>query len=357
MTTLGVIAALIATLILAAVCALALLTLFASRTPHGRLKPIFALGFTLSRLVARGQEGNELGTRDMGTTEGREGARKRFLDNVNALARPVPFAGQIEDRRVPAPHGDVPVRIYTPPGDGPFPIVVYMHGGGFVVGSIDYTDGVTRTLAEKTPAVVLSVEYRLAPEAPFPAAVDDCALVLAWAAEHANELRGIPRALTVAGDSAGGSLAAALALRDRASSAGLVGLQALIYPSVDLSTTDRESYRAFATGYGLSRVAVEECAELYLPEVADRTRPEASPLRADSLAGLAPALVVTAGFDVLRDEGIAYARRLEKDDVPVRHLLQPHLPHGFITLNRMCGEAEATLAEIAVEIRATAQTS
>lgn len=135
---------------------------------------------------------------------------------------------------------------------------------------------------------------------------------------------------------------------------GRIALQVLIYPSVDGTNTERGSYQHFGTGYGLSRQAVEDCIALYVPDPAQRHGSDASPLRAPSHAGLAPAFVITAGFDVLRDEGIEYAGRLKKAGVRVRHLHQPHLPHGFITMNRLCREAGATIEEIAAEIRAVA---
>jgi len=287
----------------------------------------------------------------MDTPEQIASARSDFAKNTASLSKPVEFAGTIEERALPgAPGGELPVRVYKPDAPGPLPLIVYFHGGGFVVGNPDYTDAATRILALRTPAVVVSVDYRLAPEHPLPAAPDDCEFAVNWCFENAEALGARPGPLAVAGDSAGGNLSAVVAQRDLASGRRRVGLQVLIYPCVDATRMDRESQVAFAKGYGLSAKDIEDCMRRYAPAGTDRAAPDLSPLHAKSLAGLAPAFVVTAGFDVLRDEGTEYAAALGSAGVEVRHVNEPAMPHGFITMTRLCSEAQTTLESIASEV-------
>jgi acetyl esterase len=199
--------------------------------------------------------------------------------------------------------------------------------------------------------VVVSVDYRMAPEHPGPAAVEDCDFAVAWCFENAEALGARRGPVAVAGDSAGGNLSAVVSQRDHAAGRGRIGLQVLIYPWLDLARTDRGSHVAFGSGFGLSRKDLEECLQHYVPAVADRSHPDLSPLHAKSLAGLPPAHLVTAGFDVLRDEGLAYADALREAGVPVRHVDESALPHGFITMTRLCSEAEQRLDAIAAEVR------
>jgi len=321
-------------------------------TPHGRIKPIFALVFRLGPLLRPGSAERGIGAAEMVTPEATEKVRAGFLEQIAPLARPVPFDGTVEDRRLPgAPGGELPVRIYRPSQAGGLPLIVYFHGGGFCVGSPDYTDCATRRLAERTPAVVVSVDYRMAPEHPGPAAVEDCDFAVAWCFENAEALGARRGPVAVAGDSAGGNLSAVVSQRDHAAGRGRIGLQVLIYPWLDLARTDRGSHVAFGSGFGLSRKDLEECLQHYVPAVADRSHPDLSPLHAKSLAGLPPAHLVTAGFDVLRDEGLAYADALREAGVPVRHVDESALPHGFITMTRLCSEAEQRLDAIAAEVR------
>jgi acetyl esterase len=342
-------------LVVAAAVLLALAHHWAN-TPHGRLKPIFALAFRLAPLLDPRGARRGIGAAEMDTPEQTATVRSEFQRNVSRLSRPVTFTGTVEDRKLPgAPGGELPVRIYTPrvPGGGiPLPLVVYFHGGGFVVGSPDYTDVTTRMLAMSAPAVVVSVDYRMAPEHPFPAAVEDGDFAVQWCLDNAASLGARPGRVAVAGDSAGGNLSAVMAQRDAAAGRGGIGLQVLIYPWLDLARTDRASHVAFGTGYGITTGDLEDCARRYVPPGADRTHPDLSPLHAKSLAELPPAYVLTAGFDVLRDEGIAYVDALRAEGVDVEHVNQAALPHGFITMNRLCSEARTSLEAIASQIRA-----
>jgi len=246
------------------------------------------------------------------------------------LQNPEPV-GEAVDRTVPGPAGDIAVRIYRPAASsGPLPVIVFAHGGGFVFCDLDSHDDLCRAMTNGVGAIVVSVDYRLAPECRWPAAVDDVYAVAGWAAGHAAELGADPDLLVVAGDSAGGNLAAVTAVlaRDRGRPA-LAG-QLLIYPAIaaDFGTA---SYRDFGTGYYNTATAMAWYWDQYVPHHADRSHPTASPLQAE-LAGLPPAVVITAGFDPLRSEGEAYANALADQSVPTIYRNYPGAIHGFMTM-------------------------
>lgn len=240
------------------------------------------------------------------------------------LGRPARVAS-VEDR----PIASVPTRVYRH-GAGAAPAVVYFHGGGWVVGGLDTHDGVCRALASQTGATVISVDYRLAPEHAFPAAFDDAVAVTRFVAANGKELGLSPGVVAVAGDSAGGNLAAAVALRARDEAIALRG-QLLVYPVTDCAA-ESSSYADFATGHFLTRETMRYFVRQYLPRHEDRRRPEASPLHAPSAAGVAPAFVVTAEADVLRDEGRAYAEKLRREGVAVEHAEGTGMLHGFFSM-------------------------
>jgi acetyl esterase len=245
--------------------------------------------------------------------------------------------GAVEDRTVPVEHGELPARVYFPKdgpeGDVPRPTVVFFHGGGFVIGDLDTHDNQCRMVCRELGAVVLSVAYRVAPEDRFPAAVDDCFAAARWAADHVEELGGDADRIAVAGDSAGGNLAAVVAQLARDAGAPKLAAQLLVYPAVDFRDDDgRYPSRAEnAEGYFLTRADMEWFARHYA-EDADDTDPRLSPIAGD-LAGLPPAVVVTAEFDPLRDEGDAYARALADAGVEVVHRSFPGMIHGFFDLS------------------------
>ena len=253
-----------------------------------------------------------------------------------------------EDLTIPGPGGAIPVRVYRP-GDGPAPVFLYFHGGGWVLGSLTTHHGVCATLARLSGSVVCSVDYRLAPEHRYPAALDDAWAATTWAAKHAEEIGGLAGALAVGGDSAGGNLAAICALRARDVELPLA-LQVLVYPVTD-ADLDTSTYREFADGYFLTRFGMEWFWDHYLPD-GDRFVPDASPLRAADVGGTAPALVITAGFDPLRDEGEAYARRLEEAGVPVTLTRYDGMIHGFYRMPGVMSVANDALAETADALRA-----
>lgn len=240
------------------------------------------------------------------------------------LFGPTDAVGAVIDQALPGP---VRIRVYRPAGGARgLPALVYFHGGGWVAGSLDTHDGVCRALCARTPCAVVSVDYRLAPEHRFPAAVEDAWAATAWVAEHAGSIGGDASRIAVGGDSAGGTLAAVVALRARDHGLAL-GLQLLVYPATD-HDLETPSYREFASGYGLTRDGMRWYWGHYLGPDGDGSRPEASPLRADDLTGVAPACVLTVEFDPLRDEGEAYAERLRAAGVPVERRRAAGLIHG-----------------------------
>jgi acetyl esterase len=242
---------------------------------------------------------------------------------------PGPELARVEDAKVPVSGGSVPVRVLVPPGQ-PRAVIVYYHGGGWVLGSIDESDLLGRTLAERTGCAVVLVGYRLAPEYRFPTAVDDSQDALDWAVTHLTEIAGSPVPVVVAGDSAGGNLAAVLARRARSHGSPPISLQVLVYPvtDCDLSTT---SYTDPANQLILSAQSMVWFWDHYAPEQAARTHPDASPLRAPDVSHLPPAVIITAEHDVLRDEGELYATRLVKAGVPVVFRRFDGQMHGFFT--------------------------
>ena len=233
---------------------------------------------------------------------------------ITAAMRP-PVEGEavarVEDRAVPGPAGEIPVRIYRPEGAAPLPALVHFHGGGWVIGSLDGADITCRALANASGCVVVSVDYRLAPEHRFPAAPQDCYAAARWVAEHAGELGIDPARVGVSGDSAGGNLATVVALMAREKGGPPLAFQLLVYPVTDCDFTSA-SYEANADGYFLTRDWMTWFWDHYIPDVSQRSDPRASPLRVKDLSGLPPALVITAEFDPLRDEGEAYAERLRE---------------------------------------------
>ncbi|WP_254861962.1 alpha/beta hydrolase [Halovivax gelatinilyticus] len=254
----------------------------------------------------------------------------------------------VRDLRIDGPGGDLPVRVYRPEREDP-PTLVFTHGGGWTLGTLDSADNICRELASRAACLVVSVDYRLAPEHPFPAATDDAYAALAWAADHAAELGGDPDRLGVAGTSAGGNLAAASAIRARDGGPTLAG-QFLLYPMTDRQF-DRPSYAEHGDGPLLTEADVRWFWEQYLRSPVDEHNPFATICRHPDLAGVAPATVVTAGHDVLRDEGVAYADRLDEAGVDVDHAHYPSMAHGFLSLTDSVSRADEAMDGLAESIR------
>jgi acetyl esterase len=257
----------------------------------------------------------------------------------------------VVDRTIPGPGGEIPVRIYAPIRDAGMPVVVYCHGGGWVLSDLDTHDVVCRKLALASSSIVVSVDYRLAPEHPFPAAVDDAYAAVLWVGGNAESFGGDPSRIAVAGDSAGGNLAAVVAQLARDRKGPRLAAQVLFYPAVDLSRLDTQSYKDFATGYYLTRELIEAFRVRYAPNPEDWKSPLVSPILASSLKDLPPAVVVTEQFDPLRDEGEAYAARLKAEGVPVVQKRYAGILHGFLTLDRLLPQADAAIRLAGTELK------
>jgi acetyl esterase len=290
-----------------------------------------------------------------------------FAERVAAarvrIARASPMRGTPEvvakvlDRTLPGPGGAIPVRIYDPrggdgnaPAAGSAPALLYYHGGGFVAGNLDSHDVLTRALANRAQCVVIAVDYRLAPEHRYPAAMDDAWAALQWVAVHAVELDVDATRLAVGGDSAGGLLAALVAQRARASGVSL-RLQLLLYPNTD-ATMSRPSWQTFGTpAFVVDRHEMKERYDAWLPDDIDRASPDVSPLFAHDLTGLAATMIVTADHDPLCDEGNEYAAKLRAAKVEVEHVCWPGMIHGFASMAGVLDAGQALIDRSAAALR------
>jgi acetyl esterase len=259
--------------------------------------------------------------------------------------------GAVEDRTIAGAAGEMPARIYTPTGRGPFPVLVYFHGGGWVIGNLEAYDPTCRALTNAAGCMVVAMEYRLAPEHKFPAAPEDCYAALQWVAAHAAAMGGDPTRLAIGGDSAGGNLTAVVAQMVRDRGGPSLVYQLLVYPVTDYNF-DTASYRENADGYLLTKDAMVWFWNHYLRSAADGSNLLASPLRAQNLRGLPPALILTAEFDPLRDEGEAYAARLREAGVPVTLKRYNGMIHGFFSLGAVFDQGKQAMAEAAAGLRA-----
>jgi acetyl esterase len=278
-------------------------------------------------------------------------ARAQYEARIALMAPAAEIAGTRE-QAIDGPGGPLRIRIYTPLGTGPFPLLVFFHGSGFVLCSLDTHDGMCRNLCAGAACVVASVDYRLAPEHKFPAGIDDCLHATHWAVAHAAALGADPARVAIAGDSAGATMAAvtALRLREAAGGPGLCG-QLLLYPVTDYHTPGTRSYETNAEGYGLTRDTMKWFWAHYLTDPSEAAHPHASPLRATDLSGLPPALVITAEYDPLCDEGELYAQRLRAAGVPTALTRYDGVNHGFMFWVGIVAKAGAAMTEACAWLR------
>jgi len=254
---------------------------------------------------------------------------------------------KIENRMIPVSQDtEIMIRIYTPNGEGPFPIFIYHHGGGWVIGNLDTSDATCRMIANRTKRIVISVDYRLAPEFKFPIPVEDSYAALNWVSVNSNIINGNASNIVVGGDSAGGNLAAVVSLLARDQNGPDIKAQILIYPVTEFSYSSN-SYYEFQKGYGLDREWMIWFGNYYLNSDDEKRNKYVSPLLADDLSNLPPAFVINAEFDVLRDEGIAYANRMKAAGVKVETLCEPGLVHTYFTNMELFPERiKATISKI-----------
>ena len=278
--------------------------------------------------------------------------RQQLRTMVTLMDEPAPALARIENVRIPGPAGDIPARVYSAraAGGALMPAVVYFHGGGWVQGDLETHHGLCARLAQHAGALVVAVDYRLAPEHKFPAAVEDCLAAYTWLRAHGRELGADPARVAVAGDSAGGNLSAVVSQLAAAGKVPVPTCQALIYPAVDFSF-ETDSHRDMVDGHVIPRDRVLWYMEQYLRSEADKADLRASPLRAPSLAGQPPAMIVTAGFDPLRDEGQAYADRLRGAGVDVVYREYPGQIHAFVSLTKAIPQGLACTLEVADYLR------
>jgi len=284
-------------------------------------------------------------TYTMSVAEGRD-----LLDELFVDEDPEPV-GETLHTEIQGPEEAIPLRIYAPEGEGPFPVLVFYHGGGWVRGSLEGYDGLCRKITHRAECLVVSVDYRRAPENPFPAGFEDCYAATEWAAEYAESLGGDPERIAIGGDSAGGNLTAAVALAARDRDGPDLNHQLLIYPAGNPPAVEwLDSYDENASGYLLEMESVIWYLEQYC-DPADYGNHYAFPLRARDFSELPPATVITAGFDPIRDEGTAFVDRLEEADVPVDHLHYDAQIHGFVSLYDHLDAGAEAIEELSGNLR------
>jgi len=242
---------------------------------------------------------------------------------------------KVVNQHIPTDGFDIPIRIYANHSDKNLPVLLFFHGGGWVIGNINTHDGICRQLAKVAKVVIVSVDYRLAPEHPYPTPLMDCYAALEWVYENAAKIGGNPKKIAVGGDSAGGNLAAAVCLKAKAENGPKISYQALVYPVTDLSKLTTVSYQNFATKFFLTKDMMAKYINYYIADTATRLEGYASPLLAPDVSDLPPALVITAGFDPLRDEGEAYGERLKAAGVPTTITRYKGTIHGFFGLGAL----------------------
>jgi acetyl esterase len=278
-------------------------------------------------------------------------ARESAIEGCKSMNFPREEVSCIENFKIPGPDCEIRLRMYSPFGDEPFPAVLYFHGGGWVFDNLDTHDHVCRSLCKGAECVVISVDYRLAPENKFPAAVVDCYEATKWVSENSEAIKVDPLRIAVGGDSAGANLATAVSLTARDSGKPAVSFQLLVCPVTDLSTFDRDSCKRYANGYFLTLSQMKWFKELYVEKPDDAYDPRVSPLLAYDLTGLPASLIITAEFDLLRDEGEKYAQRLQSCGVPVQCSRYNGMIHDFFLLLGLVDRARDAMDEACNSLR------
>lgn len=285
---------------------------------------------------------------EMTVQENRQGLLEFYKD----LRGEVQEVGRVEDVKIPVEGDEITLRIYTPKGNGPFPVIMFFHGGGWVLGDIEIVDPICRSLTNSTECMVVSVDYRLAPEHKFPTGIEDCYAATKWVAENIQKHNGDPQKIITCGDSAGGNLAAVVPLMAKDRGGPSIACQIIIYGVTDFSFSTK-SYEENGEGFYLETAAMHWFADQYLNNEAEKVHPYVSPLRAHDLTGLPPALIITCEYDVLRDEGEAYGARLKEAGVPVEIVRYDGQIHGFFWMPAIMDDAKDALKRITNTIQKT----
>jgi acetyl esterase len=329
----------------AAIAVFAYMVYQKAETGHGKLDARVALFLTLGELMSDGPEKLDPAS----VVERREAGIRSALDLIGEVAE----IHSVEQRNIPGPGGDLAVRVYTPrDSQTPLPAVVYYHGGGWSGMSLDTHDNICRKLAQKADAIVVSVDWRRAPEHPFPAGLNDAYAALEWVAQNAESIAADPMQLAVAGDSSGGNFAAVVAHMARDRQGPVLQHQLLIYPATDASDLSKRSYQYFEEGYGLSKRAVEYYIDMYISEPEDKLNPLVSPLLAEDFKGLPSATILTAEVDVLNSDADMYQARLQAAGVAVKRHTVKGMIHGFVGADKLLpGPSEEALAFMANGLR------
>jgi acetyl esterase len=275
--------------------------------------------------------------------EARELVEKRYA----RMRIPVKAIKAVDEIIIPGPHGNLALRVYSPQGSGPHPAMVFLHGGGWVFFRPSDYDGICTHLCEAAEVVIFSVDYHRAPRYRFPVALDESVYAIQWVAEHGMKQFRASGKLFISGDSAGGNLAASAALRIRDEGGPRLGGQVLIYPVTDYFNPERESYRTFAEGYGLTSTDMQWFWNKYLSRPSDASNPYATPLRAKTLQGLPPTLVLLSGYDPLHDEGMDYFQRLKDEGNQVTLKVHGDMIHGFLSYLGILPQASSAINDIA----------
>ncbi len=281
--------------------------------------------------------------------QGVEVVRQGYIA-ARAFLSKKPEVANVEDRAIPGPAGDIPVRVYTPAGEAPHPVLVYYHGGGWVIGDLETSEGISRAFANAAACIVVSVGYRLAPEHKYPAAVDDAFAALNWVAEHAAELGGDAKRIAVFGESAGANLSAIVAQLAKEAGGPTLAYQVLAYPVTNMAF-DTESYQTNGDAYYLTEESMRWFWGLYLNDESEGADPKASPLLREDVSGLPPGIVLTPEFDPLRDEGEAYGKRLQEAGGDFEIWRAEGMIHDFLGMTNILPEAKSAIERLAGNIK------
>jgi len=276
--------------------------------------------------------------------------REANLAMISMLGEPE-VVGRVIDLVIPVTTGKISIRIYSPSGEGPFPVLMTIHGGGWIAGGLAVFDHVSRALVNRTGCIAVSVEHRLAPENKFPVPLNDCYDALVWITEHISEYGGDPARIAVLGESAGGNLAAGLALLARDRKGPKLCGQILVNPALDWPEPGRPSIQEMGEGYGLTKGDLIWCYQQYMANESDKQNPYFLPMVSDNLSDLPPALIITAEYDLLRDEGVAYAERLNRAGVTAKVVCIEGVIHGFFLLTALVEPARQAMDIVSKALR------